>query len=150
MNIGQAAAQSGVPAKTIRYYEEIGLIPKATRTAGNYRDYDGNDLQTLRFIHRARTLGFSVKDVGALLTLWRDKRRASAVVKRLAQGHIEEIDRRMDELSSMRQTLTHLIERCHGDERPDCPIIDELAGPERARNPAPNRRVPQRVLASRL
>mgnify|MGYP001570031474 CR=1 FL=1 len=127
MNIGQAATHSGVPAKTIRYYESIGLIRRAARTAGNYRDYDDIDLQTLRFIQRARKLGFSVKDVGALLTLWRDKRRASGTVKRLAEGHIAEIDRRMEELKSMRRTLTHLMERCHGDARPDCPIIDELA-----------------------
>jgi Cu(I)-responsive transcriptional regulator len=128
MNIGIAAERSGVPAKTIRYYESIGLIRPAARTAGNYRDYDDADLQTLRFIQRARMLGFSVRDVGALLTLWRDKRRASGTVKRLAEGHIAEIDRRMEELKSMRRTLTHLIERCHGDARPDCPIIDELSG----------------------
>ena len=129
MNIGIAAERSGVPAKTIRYYESIGLIRAAARTAGNYRDYDDADLQTLHFIQRARMLGFSVMDVGALLALWRDKRRASATVKRLAEGHIAEIDRRMEELKSMRRTLTHLIERCHGDDRPDCPIIDELARP---------------------
>lgn len=134
MNIGEAAQRSGVPAKTIRYYESIGLIRRAVRTAGNYRDYDGNDLQTLRFIQRARKLGFPVRDVGALLTLWRDKRRASGTVKRLADLHIAEIDRRMEELKSMRRTLVHLTERCHGDDRPDCPIIDELArsGPEPA------------------
>ena len=128
MNIGEAATRSSVPAKTIRYYESIGLIRRAVRTAGNYRDYDDNDLQTLRFIHRARKLGFPVKDVGALLTLWRDKRRASGTVKRLADQHIAEIDRRMEELKSVRRTLVHLTERCHGDDRPDCPIIDELAG----------------------
>jgi MerR family copper efflux transcriptional regulator len=128
MNIGTAAARAGVPAKTIRYYESIGLIPRATRTNGNYRDYDDNDLQTLRFIQRARRLGFSVKDVSSLLTLWRDRRRASADVKRLAEGHIVEIDRRMEELRTMRNTLVHLVERCHGDARPDCPILEELAG----------------------
>jgi len=130
MNIGTAAARSGVPAKTIRYYESIGLIPRAARTSGNYRDYDDTDLQTLRFIQRARRLGFPVKDVGSLLTLWRDRRRASADVKRLAETHIGEIDRRMEELRSMRRTLVHLVERCHGDDRPDCPIIEELAGEE--------------------
>ena len=128
MNIGAAAAQSGVPAKTIRYYESIGLIPRATRTGGNYRDYDDNDLQTLRFIQRARRLGFAVKDVSSLLTLWRDRRRASGDVKRLAKGHIAEIDQRMEELRAMRRTLLHLVDRCHGDDRPDCPILEELAG----------------------
>jgi MerR family copper efflux transcriptional regulator len=137
MNIGEAAAQSGVPAKTIRYYESIGLIRRAARTAGNYRDYDLVDLQTLRFIQRARKLGFPVKDVGALLALWRDKRRASGTVKRLAEGHIQEIDRRMEELKSMRRTLVHLTERCHGDDRPDCPILDELAGS--GQGPAPDK-----------
>lgn len=128
MNIGTAAARSGVPAKTIRYYESIGLIPRAARTGGNYRDYDDQDLQTLRFIQRARRLGFAVKDVASLLALWRDRRRASADVKRLAEDHIAEIDRRMEELRGMRNTLVHLVERCHGDERPDCPILEELAG----------------------
>ncbi|MGQ0676709.1 MAG: Cu(I)-responsive transcriptional regulator [Rhodospirillales bacterium] len=141
MNIGNAAARSGVPAKTIRYYESIGLIRRAARTPGNYRDYDDVDLQTLRFIQRARKLGFSVKDVGALLALWRDKRRASGTVKRLAEGHIAEIDRRVEELKSMRRTLTHLMERCHGDERPDCPIIDELAGSAGAAEPDRGRKL---------
>ena len=128
MNIGTAAARSGVPAKTIRYYESIGLIPRAARTGGNYRDYDDNDLQTLRFIQRARRLGFAVKDVSSLLALWHDRGRASGDVKRLANGHLEEIDRRMEELRTMRRTLVHLVERCHGDHRPDCPILEELAG----------------------
>jgi Cu(I)-responsive transcriptional regulator len=128
MNIGAAAAHSGVPAKTIRYYESIGLIPRAARTGGNYRDYDDSDLQTLRFIQRARRLGFAVKDVSSLLTLWRDRRRASGDVKRLAEGHIAEIDQRMEELRTMRRTLVHLVDRCHGDDRPDCPILEELAG----------------------
>ena len=155
MNIGDAAQRSGVPAKTIRYYESIGLIRRAARTSGNYRDYDANDLQTLGFIHRARMLGFSVKDVAALLTLWRDKRRAASAVKRLAEGHIGEIDRRMEELKSMRRTLVHLIERCHGDERPDCPIIDELAGQrvrheKHAPRASADRRATPRVVLSRM
>jgi len=128
MNIGAAAARSGVPAKTIRYYESIGLIPRAARTGGNYRDYDDSDLQTLRFIQRARRLGFAVKDVASLLALWRDRRRASGDVKRLAEGHVAEIDQRMEELRTMRNTLLHLVDRCHGDDRPDCPILAELAG----------------------
>lgn len=129
MNIGTAAARSGVPAKTIRYYESIGLIRPAARTSGNYRDYDETDLQTLRFIQRARRLGFPVKDVANLLTLWRDRHRASADVKRLAEEHVAEIDRRMEELRSMRDTLVDLTKRCHGDDRPDCPILAELAAP---------------------
>ena len=131
MNIGTIAKRSGLPAKTIRYYESIGLIPPALRSEGNYRTYSEQDLQTLKFVQRARGLGFSVKDVSRLLTLWQDRRRASAEVRRLAQDHVGEIDRKIEELKGMRRTLTHLIERCHGDLRPDCPILDDLAGPER-------------------
>jgi MerR family transcriptional regulator, copper efflux regulator len=131
MNIGAIAKRTGLPAKTIRYYESIGLIPPALRSEGNYRTYGEQDLQTLKFVQRARGLGFSVKDVSRLLTLWQDRRRASAEVRRLAQDHVVEIDRKIEELKGMRRTLTHLIERCHGDSRPDCPILDDLAGPER-------------------
>ena len=131
MNIGTIAKRSGLPAKTIRYYESIGLIPPALRSEGNYRTYSEQDLQTLKFVQRARGLGFSVKDVSRLLTLWQDRRRASAEVRRLAQDHVAEIDRKIEELRGMRRTLTHLIERCHGDGRPDCPILEDLAGPER-------------------
>jgi Cu(I)-responsive transcriptional regulator len=131
MNIGAIAKRTGLPAKTIRYYESIGLIPPALRSEGNYRTYSEQDLQTLKFVQRARGLGFSVKDVSRLLTLWQDRRRASAEVRRLAQEHVGEIDRKIEELKGMRRTLTPLIERCHGDSRPDCPILDDLAGPER-------------------
>ena len=131
MNIGTIAKRSGLPAKTIRYYESIGLIPPALRSEGNYRTYSEHDLQTLRFVQRARGLGFSVRDVARLLALWQDRRRASAEVRRLAQEHVGEIDRKIEELKGMRRTLVHLIERCHGDHRPDCPILDDLAGPER-------------------
>jgi Cu(I)-responsive transcriptional regulator len=131
MNIGAIAKRTGLPAKTIRYYESIGLIPPALRSEGNYRTYGEQDLQTLKFVQRARGLGFSVKDVSRLLTLWQDRRRASAEVRRMAQDHVGEIDRKIEELKGMRRTLTHLIERCHGDSRPDCPILDDLAGPER-------------------
>lgn len=127
MNIGRAATRSGVPAKTIRYYEEIGLIPKAARTDGGYRDYDDRDVEMLRFIHRARDLGFPVKDVAALLTLWRDRSRSSADVKKLALDHVADIDVKIEELKSIRRTLTDLATRCHGDERPDCPILEDLA-----------------------
>jgi len=127
MNIGEVAEKSGVSAKTIRYYEDVGLIPPARRTASGYRDYEDRDLATLRFVQRARSLGFSVKDVGALLALWHDSARASAEVKALAADHVSEIDRKLAELKSMRRTLVDLMERCHGDDRPDCPILDDLA-----------------------
>lgn len=127
MNIGQVASHSGVPAKTIRYYEEIGLIPPAGRTASGYRSYGEKDLQTLKFIQKARSLGFSVRDVGDLLALWRDRDRASADVKAIARGHVEAVERKIAELETMRRTLLHLIDRCHGDDHPDCPILEELA-----------------------
>lgn len=128
MNIGQAAERSGVSAKTIRYYESIELIPAATRTESGYRTYSEKDVEILRFIQHARGLGFSVKDVSRLLDLWRDQGRASADVKALALAHIESVDRKIDELKRMRDTLLHLTHRCHGDSRPDCPILEELAG----------------------
>ena len=128
MNIGEAARQSGVPAKTIRYYESIGLIAPAERSESGYRVYGDKEVQTLRFINRARNLGFSVKQVAELLLLWRDRDRSSADVKAVARDHLSEIDRRMAELQSMRDTLEHLVERCHGDSRPDCPILSDLAG----------------------
>lgn len=128
MNIGQAAIHSGVSAKTIRYYESISLIPEASRTGSGYRTYSGKDVETLRFIHHSRNLGFSVKDVGTLLDLWRNQKRASADVKALAMSHIEQVDRKIEELRKMRDTLTHLTRRCHGDDRPDCPILEGLAG----------------------
>jgi MerR family copper efflux transcriptional regulator len=127
MKIGEAATASGVAAKTIRYYESIGLVQPADRRGNNYRDYSDDDVQTLLFIQRARNLGFSVREVGDLLSLWRDRRRASARVKTLAETHIADIDRRMEELSGMRRTLTRLVHACHGDARPDCPILDDLA-----------------------
>lgn len=128
MNIGTAAERSGVPAKTIRYYESIGLIPEAGRTRAGYRSYGEKDVATLRFVQRARSLGFSVRDVGDLLALWRDRERASADVKRVALEHVAEIERKIRELESIRATLLELTHRCHGDDRPDCPIIEELAG----------------------
>jgi MerR family copper efflux transcriptional regulator len=127
MNIGTASESSGVPAKTIRYYESIGLIKPADRRDNNYRDYSDSDVQTLRFISRARGLGFSVKEVSALLALWHDKGRASHDVKSLALRHVEDIDRKIAELQGMRHTLVRLAEQCRGDGRPDCPILDDLA-----------------------
>ncbi len=131
MNIGVAAEKSGVPAKTIRYYESIGLIAEPGRTEGGYRDYAENDVAILRFVQRARGLGFPLKDVAALLGLWHDRGRASAQVKELTLSHITEIERRIDELRAVRRTLLDLAHKCHGDERPDCPIIDDLAEAER-------------------
>jgi len=128
VNIGQVAAASGVPAKTIRYYEEIGLVAPAPRQRNGYRRYGEVDLHTLRFIRHARRLGFSVNQVRELLALWRDRRRASGDVKRLALAKIGEIDRKIGELAALRRSLFDLAERCHGDDRPHCPILDALAG----------------------
>ena len=126
MNIGRAAEASGVSAKMIRYYEETGLIPPADRTASGYRDYSESDVHGLRFIRRARDLGFSVAEIGELLGLWRDETRQSAEVKRLAQGHIEELEKKIEGLQDMVRTLTVLVESCRGDHRPDCPILRRL------------------------
>lgn len=131
MQIGTIAEKSGVPPKTIRYYESIGLIRPAPRTEGGYRDFDDKDLQTLRFIQRARSLGFSVKDVDNLLALWHDQNRSSAEVKGLAERHVRRIDAKIRELDSMRRTLVDLMEKCRGDDRPDCPILDDLGGRRR-------------------
>jgi Cu(I)-responsive transcriptional regulator len=128
LNIGQAANASGVSAKMIRHYEDRGLIPKAGRTASGYRIYAGDDVHVLRFVRRARDLGFSMKEIEALLGLWRNRRRASADVKRLAQKHVRELDAKIAEMQAMRRTLVELADHCHGDERPDCPILEDLAG----------------------
>ena len=128
MNIGSVARETGVPAKTIRYYESIGLIPRARRSENGYRHYGDTDVEVLRFIQRARRLGFSVNDVADLLALWHDKERASADVKTLARRHVAEMERRIAELDALRRTLVDLAERCHGDDRPNCPILDDLAG----------------------
>lgn len=128
MNIGTVSARSDVSPKTIRYYESVGLIPTAERAANGYRVYDEIDVQTLRFIQRARSLGFSVEQVANLLALWRDKNRTSAEVKALALKRIEYVERKIRELETILRAVVDLAERCHGDDRPDCPILDELAG----------------------
>lgn len=128
MNIGQAANASGVSAKMIRYYEQIGLIRPPSRTDSNYRVYDSNDVHVLRFIRRARTLGFSMEETSALLALWQDKARASAEVRDIASGHVAALEAKIAELESMVGTLKHLVHCCQGDDRPDCPILDDLAG----------------------
>jgi len=125
-SIGRAAELSGVTPKMIRHYEALELIPKAARTMGDYRVYTAADVHTLRFVRRARTLGFSMDEIGMLLNLWHDQRRASAEVKRLAQNHIAELDSKIEELQAMRSTLADLARHCHGDERPECPILDDL------------------------
>ncbi|MDE1165741.1 MAG: Cu(I)-responsive transcriptional regulator [Pseudomonas sp.] len=127
MNIGQAARHSGLSAKMIRYYESIGLLKAAHRSDSGYRLYQDDDLHTLAFIKRSRDLGFSLEEVAQLLTLWQDRARASADVKALAHQHIDDLNRRIEELSGLRDTLQHLVSHCNGDERPDCPILKDLA-----------------------
>jgi MerR family transcriptional regulator, copper efflux regulator len=128
MTIGQAAKSSAVSAKMIRHYESIGLLPKAQRTEAGYRLYDETDVHTLRFIQRARSLGFPLETIRMLLALWRNRRRSSAQVKELSLRHVEELERKIVEMQAMVRTLKHLAHNCHGDERPDCPILDDLAG----------------------
>ena len=128
MNIGGAAERCGLPAKTIRYYEDIGLVMPSGRKANGYRDYDEQDLHRLRFVQRARSLGFTVEECRELLDLYRDRGRASADVKAIALRRIADIRRKIEELQDMEATLARLVEHCHGDHRPDCPIIDDLAG----------------------
>ncbi|MEO6782250.1 MAG: Cu(I)-responsive transcriptional regulator [Bradyrhizobium sp.] len=125
MNIGTVAEKSGVPPKTIRYYEMIGLIAPADRRSNGYRAYSDVDMRTLNFIKRARNLGFSVEEVRELLDLWRNK-HTSAEVKALAITHLQALDHKIAELAALRRTLTDLVTRCRGDARPDCPILDEL------------------------
>lgn len=127
-NIGEAASLSGVSAKMIRHYESIGLIPEAARTFAGYRLYSGQDVHRLRFIKRARSLGFPVKQIEVLLALWSDRSRASAEVKHLAEQHAAELGERIAEMQAMQRTLQDLAHRCHGDQRPDCPILDDLSG----------------------
>ena len=126
-NIGEAARRSGVTAKMIRHYESLGLLKAARRTDAGYRLYDEPDIHTLRFIRRARDLGFSIKEIEQLVGLWQNRRRASADVRRIAQGHITALDAKIQELQGMRRTLQQLVHNCHGDARPDCPILDDLA-----------------------
>lgn len=127
-NIGEAASASGVSAKMIRHYESIGMIPPADRTFANYRIYSQSEVHTLQFIRRARKLGFSMQQIKALLGLWQDRRRASAEVKRLALEHVRDLEAKIREMQAMQKTLEALAHHCHGDERPDCPILEDLAG----------------------
>jgi Cu(I)-responsive transcriptional regulator len=143
MNIGQASRASGVTSKMIRYYESIGLLGAVGRSANSYRVYAENDVHTLAFIRRARHLGFSIEQIQALMALWRDKARSSAEVKAIAQGHIAELQAKIEELTAMRRTLEHLASCCAGDDRPDCPIIEGLAA---SASPPPEKRAGSRVL----
>jgi MerR family copper efflux transcriptional regulator len=127
VDIGRAAKASGVSVKMIRHYEAIGLLKKVARTYANYRVYSANDVHALRFIRRARSLGFSIEDIRELLSLWQNKSRPSAAVKRIASVHTEGLRRRIAEMQTMVATLEHLTLHCHGDQRPDCPILEDLA-----------------------
>jgi len=128
MNIGEAAKLTGVSAKMIRYYEETGLLPPAGRRDSGYRNYGDHDLHRLRFVRRARDFGFSMEQIKELLELWGDRTRASAEVKDITLAHVAALDAKIAELKSLRNALHHLAEQCHGDERPDCPILDDLIG----------------------
>jgi Cu(I)-responsive transcriptional regulator len=128
VNIGKASRLSGVSAKMLRHYESLGLLPKVGRTDSGYRLYGEAEVHTLRFIKRARDLGFSMDEIAELVGLWQNRRRASGSVKRIAQRHADDLARRIAAMVAMQQTLRHLIHGCHGDERPDCPILDDLAG----------------------
>jgi Cu(I)-responsive transcriptional regulator len=139
MNIGEAARASGVSAKMIRHYESVGLFPEAARTESGYRQYTDKEVGTLRFIRQSRDLGFSIEQIRELLGLWQNRKRPSRQVKALAQAHIQELDEKLKEIQAMKATLEHLVHCCHGDDRPDCPIIDTLESPaavlgEAARN----------------
>lgn len=127
MNIGEVAERSGVPPKTIRYYEDIGLV-RPLRSDNGYRAFRETDLHKLAFLGRARALGFSIEDCRTLLSLYEDETRESAQVKAVAEGHLNAIDEKIAQLQQMRETLSHLVEACHGDHRPDCPILKDLAG----------------------
>ena len=126
-NIGQAAARSGVSAKMVRHYESLGLLPRIVRTDAGYRQYTDSEVHMLRFIRRSRDLGFSMPEIAELLKLWHDRRRASADVKRIALAHVADLERRMEDMATMKRTLEQLARSCRGDHRPDCPILDDLA-----------------------
>jgi len=127
VNIGEAARLSGVSAKMVRHYEGLGLLPAVARTDSGYRQYSEPEVHTLRFIKRSRELGFSMEEIGELVGLWQNRRRASANVRKIAQKHADELAQKIAAMEEMRKTLAHLIHCCHGDERPECPILEDLA-----------------------
>ncbi|MBI5278903.1 MAG: Cu(I)-responsive transcriptional regulator [Burkholderiales bacterium] len=128
MNIGEAARRSGVSAKMVRHYESLGLLPKVGRSDSGYRQYSDAEVHTLRFIKRSRELGFSMDEIAELVGLWQNRRRASAHVRKIAQKHAQDLAQRIEQMQAMQRTLQHLIHCCHGDGRPECPILDDLAG----------------------
>ena len=136
VNIGNAASLTGISAKMVRHYESLGLLPHVTRTDSGYRQYSEAEVHTLRFIKRSRELGFSMAEIAELVALWQNRRRASANVKRIAQKHVDELTTRIAAMQAMQRTLGQLMHHCHGDERPDCPILDDLAGARE--DPAPD------------
>ncbi|WJF89071.1 Cu(I)-responsive transcriptional regulator [Paraburkholderia bonniea] len=138
-NIGQAAAASGVSAKMIRHYESVGLLPSARRTEAGYRLYNESDVHMLRFVRHSRDLGFSIDQISELLALWHDRGRSSRRVKELAQTHLQELQRKLDDLLAMKATLETLVQNCHGSDRPDCPILARLADPASVVSPPPAR-----------
>ncbi|MEN9398688.1 MAG: Cu(I)-responsive transcriptional regulator [Pseudomonadota bacterium] len=131
VNIGSAAQRSGISAKMVRHYESLGLLPRVARTDSGYRQYTEADVHTLQFIKRGRDLGFSMAEIAELVGLWHNRRRASASVKRIAQQHLDELAQRIEAMQAMQRTLVSLLNHCHGDERPDCPILDDLANHSR-------------------
>ena len=126
MNIGEAAGKAGVTPKMVRHYESLGLLPKVHRTESGYRVYGESEVHTLRFIKRSRDLGFSIPEISELVKLWQHRRRLSSSVKKIASVQLQELERKIEEMQSMRKTLGHLIHCCHGDDRPDCPILEDL------------------------
>jgi Cu(I)-responsive transcriptional regulator len=127
-NIGEAARRSGVSARMVRHYEGLGLLADVARTDSGYRQYTATDIHSLQFIKRSRDLGFSMEEIAELVGLWQNRRRTSASVKRIAQRHLSELEERIASMQAMQRTLSHLVHCCHGDGRPDCPILDDLAG----------------------
>lgn len=136
MNIGEAAQRSGISPKMLRHYESLGLLPEVARSESGYRQYGEKEVHTLRFIRRARDLGFAIAEIAELLKLWQNRQRSSAEVKRIALAHVADLERRLTEMQAMKRSLEALAGCCHGDERPDCPILEQLAGEDPKENPA--------------
>jgi MerR family copper efflux transcriptional regulator len=149
MNIGEAAGASGVSAKMIRHYESVDLLPPAARTDAGYRQYTEKDVHTLQFIRRSRDLGFSIEEIRGLLSLWQDRRRPSRQAKAMAQAHIAELEQKAQEILAMKSTLEHLVHCCRGDDRPDCPILENLADHSQAGVPAAARPRARHAFAQR-
>lgn len=147
MNIGEASKATGISVKMLRYYEEIGLVRPALRADSGYRVYSDNNISTLRFVRRARDLGFQVKQIASLLDLWQNGSRASADVKSLAMEHVHDLERRRRELDDMIATLEHLAHHCNGDDRPDCPILQGLSVEDAAPPPSPRKKAPRPTFA---